>query len=233
MNRVELLYRLQEVDTELDATHHRLHEIEDSLGETETLRQARHTLQRAEKSLRKWQASLHDLELAMAALNDKIGSNEQRLYSGAVRNPKELESLQQEMEYLRRRKSAEEDHLLEAMIQVEEHQTAFEDAQAHCQTVEAAWTTSQATLVAEKERLLVRLDELTALRTKREKPVVETDLETYEDLRRRKNGTAVARLDKSLCQRCHVEVPSSLAQRAHQGQVVFCSSCGRILFGGD
>jgi predicted nucleic acid-binding Zn-ribbon protein len=232
MSRAELLYRLQEVDTELDAKRRRLQEVETSLGETEELVQARDRLQQTGSAYRRWQATLQDLELKMAALENKIKGCEQRLYSGTVKNPKELASLDEELNYLRRRKSTEEDRLLEAMIGVEEHEAAWQDAQAHWETVEAVWTASQAELSEEREELLARLDALRELRAKRENAADGADLSTYEDLRRRKGGTAVARLKGDLCTCCHVEVPSSRSQQARQGErLVFCGSCGRILYG--
>lgn len=233
MSRVEVLYRLQEVDTELDAKRRRLQQVEASLGETEQLRQARTRLQQAEAAYRQWRSRLQDLELKMAALENKIKSNEQRLYSGTIKNPKELESLQEEGAYLRRRKSAEEDKLLEAMIGVEEHEAVWKDAQAQWETVEAAWTASQADLAQERDELSTRLAELVELRPAREQAVGEADLRIYEDLCQRRGGTAVARLQNNLCLSCHVEASSSRAQQARQGEVlVFCSNCGRILYAG-
>lgn len=230
MGRVELLYRLQEVDTELDAKRHRLQKVEASLGETGELRQAKSQLQQIEAAYRRWQSTLQDLELKMAALDNKIKNSEQRLYSGTVKNPKELASLQEELNYLRRRKRAEEDGLLEAMINVEEHEAAWKGAQTRWETVEAAWQATQANLVQERDDLSARLTELLELRAVREQVVERVDLSTYEDLRRRKKGTAVARLQRNLCTSCHVEVPSSVLQQARQGEtLVFCGSCGRIL----
>jgi predicted nucleic acid-binding Zn-ribbon protein len=231
MSRVESLYRLQKVDTELDVERRRLQEVEAGLGETDELRQARARLEQAGVAHRRWRATLQDLELKMTTLEDKIKNSERRLYSGTVKNPKELENLQEELVYLRRRKSIEEDTLLEAMIGVEEHEAAWQDAQAHWEIVEAAWTTSQDDLDQEREDLLSRLPELTELRAAREKAVGDVDLETYENLRRRKGGAAVALLKGNLCTSCHVEVPSSVLQLARQGEtLVFCGSCGRILF---
>ena len=233
MSRVELLYRLQEVDTELDAKRRRLQQVEASLGETEELCQARARLEQAEAAYRRWQTTLRDLELKMAALDNKIRNSEQWLYSGTVKNPKELESLQKELNYLRRRKSAGEDTLLEAMIGVEEHEAAWKDAQAHWEIVEAAWTADQTDLCQEQGELLARLTELRELRAAREQAVEGTDLGTYEDLSWRKGGTAVARLEGNLCLSCHVQVPSSRLQQARHGDaLVFCGSCERILYAG-
>lgn len=233
MSRVGLLYRLQEVDTELDAKCHRRQQVEAGLGETDELGQVRTKLQQAEAAHRRWQATLRDLELKMAALENKIENNEQRLYSGTIRNPKELASLQEELVYLRRRKSNDEDKLLEAMIGVEEHEAAREDAQAQWEIVEAAWIAGQANLARERDDLSARLIELAEQRSAREQTVEQADLRIYKDLRRRKGGTAVARLQRNICSSCHVQVPTSLAQQARQGDtLVFCGSCGRILCAG-
>jgi predicted nucleic acid-binding Zn-ribbon protein len=227
------LYRLQEVDAELDAKRHRLQQVEASLGETKELVQARDRLQQTEAAYRQRRATLQDLELKMTALENKIRNSEQRLYSGTVKNPKELASLQEELNYLRRRKSAEEDSLLEAMIQVEEHEAAWQEAQAHLENTETAWTASQAKLSEERSELLARLDALRELRADRQAVVDGADLSTYEDLRGRRSGTAVARLQGNLCTSCHVVVPSSRLQQARQGEkLVFCSSCGRVLYAG-
>lgn len=233
MSRLELLYRLQEVDTELDLKHRRLGEVEGRLGETEELCQTRARLQEARAAYRQRQTRLQDLELKMAALENKIKGSEQRLYSGAIKNPKELESLHEELAYLRRRKNAEEDDLLEAMISVEDHEAALENAEAKWKAVEATWMASQAELCKERDDLLSRLAELSDLRSVREKAVEKADLHIYEDLRQRKGGTAIARLQRNLCLSCHVEVPSSLAQQARRGdKLIFCGSCGRILHAG-
>lgn len=233
MSRLELLYRLQKVDTELDAKRRRLQQVEAGLGETDELGQARTRLQQAKAACRQWQITLQDLELKMATLENKIKNSEQRLYSGTVRNPKELTSLQEELAYLHRRKSVEEDKLLEAMIGVEEHEVAWQEAQAQWEIVNAAWTASQASLAQEQEGLLSRLTELSETRCAREQAVEESDLRTYTDLYQRKGGTAIARLQGALCSKCHVQVPSSLVQQARQGdRLIFCGSCGRILYAG-
>lgn len=230
MSRVEQLYRLQEVDTELDARRHRRQQVESSLGETEALVQARSRLQKAEAAHRQWLTRLHDQELKIAALETKIANSENRLYSGTVKNPKELASLQEELAYLHRRKGTEEESLLEAMINVEEHEAELEDARAHWQAVEAAWTASQAELRREQDELVAHLDELAELRVAREGAVEAADLSTYQELRRRKGGIAVSRLKGNLCTTCHVEVPISWLPQVRQGEtLIFCSSCGRIL----
>jgi len=231
MHRTERLYRLQCTDSEFDRLTRRLQEVEASLGETEELRQAHLDLQTVEQELHQLQARLRDLELENASLADKLEANEQRLYSGTVRNPKELTSLQEENEYLRRRKSQFEDVILEVMIEVEESQEQAHSARAHLAQVEERWRAEQERLTAERAELQASLAALSEKRQALRAAIPPDDLETYDDLRRRKGGQAVALLQEGTCQGCRVSLPSSKAQQVRQGDVlVFCGSCGRILY---
>ncbi|MBC7251344.1 MAG: hypothetical protein H5T62_13785 [Anaerolineae bacterium] len=231
MHRTERLYTLQCTDSELDRVSRRLREIKASLGETEELRQARLDLEEAEKALHKLQARLRDLELENAGLGDKIKANEQRLYGGTVKNPKELTSLQEENAYLRRRRSHLEDVILEVMIEVEEAQERADGAQKHLTQVEEQWRVEQERLTAEQAELQDKLHALQERRQTLRAAVPPDDLEIYDDLRRRRGGLAVSILKEGICQGCQMSLPSSKAQQARQGDVlVFCGSCDRILY---
>jgi len=230
MSRAGLLYRLQIVDLEIDERSRRLREVEASLGESEELRQARRALQEEETKLRQWRRKLRDLELEMEGLNDKIASVEGQLYGGRVRNPKELANLQQEVEYLRRRRGELEEQVLEAMIEVEEGETRAAKRRKELAEVEADWQKAQASLAAERDELKERLSQLRERRAELEERIGADDLALYEDLRRRKGGRAVALLKGGLCQGCGVMLPLSRARQARQeDDLVPCVNCERIL----
>ena len=54
----------------------------------------------------------------------------------------------------------------------------------------------------------------------------------YERLRSGRQGRAVARVERSICQGCRIGLPSHLVQRVRSGVVlVQCPSCERILVG--
>ena len=230
MSRAGLLYHLQTIDLEIDERSRRLREVEASLGESEELRRARRALQEEETRLRQWRRKLRDLELEMEGLNDKIASVEEQLYGGHVRNPKELASLQQEVEYLRRRRGELEEQVLEAMIEVEEGEARAAKRRRELAEVEADWQRAQASLAAERDELKDRLSQLRERRAELERRIGADDLALYEDLRRRKGGQAVALIRDGLCQGCGVMLPLSRARQARQGdELVLCVNCERIL----
>ena len=231
MDRSRLLYRLQTIDLEIDDAKRRLEEVEAGLRESGELRQARRALQKAEDELTRWRTTLRDLELETRSLTAKITSVEERLYSGRVANPKELANLQDEVSYLKRRRSDLEDRQLEAMVEVEEHEAKVDRKKASLAQIEAEWAQTQERLTAERNELEERLAHLEKERVKAEGMIGAEDLALYGELCGRKGGQAVALLKGEVCQACRVTLPTSRAQQARSGDsLCFCSSCRRILY---
>ncbi len=231
MSKAEDLYRLQTIDLEIEQKTRCLEEVKASLSGNEEVERARLVLQESEKELSRWRTKLRDQELEMRSLTNKIASVEDRLYSGRIKNPKELASLQEESLYLERRKGELEDRILESMIEVEEGEARVGEQKERLARLEAKWQATQARLIAEQEELTKRLSQLQAERIKLRKTIQAEDLALYEDLRRRKDGIAVALLEGELCRGCGVTLPASKVQQARQGNIlVLCGSCERILY---
>src|SRR4030042_4124098 len=98
------LHRLQGLDSEGDRKRRRLAEIEAALSESDALRQARRAVERVQEHVRELMVKQRDSELEVQGLADKISHDEQRLYSGAIKNPKELADLKAEVAGLKRRR---------------------------------------------------------------------------------------------------------------------------------
>jgi len=231
MNKAETLYRLQTIDLEIDQKNRRLKEVKATLEGNEELQRARPALQDGEKKLSRRRTKLRDQELEMRSLVNKITSVEDRLYSGRIKNPKELASLQNEVQYLKRRRGELEDQVLETMIEVEESEANVTEQRERLAHLEEEWQETQARLSAEQSELVNRLNQLKTKRAKLQRAIEADDLALYEDLRRRKHGQAVALLEGELCLGCRVTLPTSQAQQARQGEVLtLCGSCERILY---
>jgi len=223
------LYRLQVVDREGDAKQRRLKEVEAALGESEALKQARQNLLRAQALVQKLAVRQRDLELETQGASDKISSSEKLLYSGAVKNPKELTDLQADVAALQRRGQKLEDNLLEAMIELEEARAAQAEAQHHLDQVQANWSAQQADLIAERETLLGRLAEIEQARAGLVPRIAAGDLVTYQNLRRRKGGVAVVQVQDGACSGCGIGVSPSLDWQLRQEGMGYCGNCERII----
>ena len=153
MSRTQSLYELQQVDLELERVSRRLKEIAATLGESDELKRARKMVVDAESQLAKCRAGMQSLDLEVSGLTQKIETDEQRLYSGRVTNPKELASLQDEVASLKRWREKKEEDLLEAMVATEEAEAALVDAQAILAQVSETWRAGQGDLADEQVNL--------------------------------------------------------------------------------
>ena len=223
------LYRLQCVDHEGDEKQRRLAEVEAALGESEALKQARSALERAQALVKRWALRQRDLELETQGVSDKISRSEQRLYGGAVKNPKELADLQAEVAALRRRRQKREDDLLTAMIEQEEAQATRAQAQQHLDDTQSRWSAQQADLLAERENLQGRLAEIEQARAAVLPHIEADDVAVYRSLRRRKGGLVVVQVRDGACGGCGVVVSPSLAWQLRQEGVAHCDNCGRVI----
>ncbi|HNR96208.1 MAG TPA: C4-type zinc ribbon domain-containing protein [Anaerolineae bacterium] len=224
------LYQLQALDLELREQLSRLREKESLLGETAEFRAAKASVDEGERDLAARKSAAKELEYELARTTDKLKSTEARLYGGGISNPKELNSLQQEHEYLQRTRERYEDELLHAMAALEGAEAELAARSKHLGQVREAWQSSQSAVTGQAQELRARVAELKAQRGGLTVDIDAASLSLYEDLARKKGGRAVALLVKQTCQGCRVTLPSGKAQEARKSAVlVLCTNCGRIL----
>ncbi|MCD6289599.1 MAG: hypothetical protein J7M34_03780 [Anaerolineae bacterium] len=231
MNLARTLYTLQTIELDLAAKSKRVQEIQSSLGETQALRSARTALEQAEAELNRWRVRQRDLELEVRSLEQHIRDAERQLMSGRVRNPKELEGMQANVQSLRRRQEQLEDELLEAMVNVDEQTSHRDEVRARYEQTEAQWRGEQERLRTEVEELRQLITQLTEQREHIRAQLDADVLFEYDHLRQRRGGYAVSEVKGESCGVCGVTLPTSLVQAARRGEeLVHCSSCGRILY---
>ncbi len=229
MSQIDLLYRLQQIDDEIRTGKARLTVVVRAQRETEALLVARQRAEGTAGQLRQSRVAQTDLDLALKSLTAKAQRSEQQLYSGTVRNPKELEDLHNELGSLSRRRSTLEDELLEAMIIVEEAQEENTAAQVALEENETRWAQDQADLRQEQADLISRVNALTVQRKKHLELISADSLQAYESAQRRAGTTAIVLLKNSRCRGCLVTVPENLVKWVNEGQLIHCDSCSRIL----
>jgi predicted nucleic acid-binding Zn-ribbon protein len=231
MTHVADLYALQETDSALDARRASLADAESRVGETEELVQARERVTRLKQTLEEAEKQQREQEWEIDDLREKIEPVEKKLYGGTIRNPKELEGLQQDVESLRRRQRVLEDRDLEIMVAVEEAQRESSEAQQVLAEVQAAWEVEQERLARQQEELRSEIAALKQRRAEQSGLVESSVLGLYENLRTTRQGRAVAKVERGLCQGCRISLPMNIVRRARGGtEIVQCSSCERILY---
>jgi len=229
MSVAKQLYQLQETDLEIESKEQALKQISSQLGENQVVVRVQTKLARENQRLEELRHQQHSAEWEIDDLAGKLAKAEEELYSGRIKNPKELTNLQHEVDGLRARRDQLEDKALEIMDKVELTEASVATIGNELKTVEAEWHHRQQHLSAEMEELKTRLSEL---EHKRQSLLDEIDpqvAEFYHELGRQK-GRAVAKVEQGICSSCRISLPITDLQRTRSGNLVQCSSCGRILF---
>jgi len=229
MSQIQLLYQLQQLDSEIQEKKGRLGDVLRAQKETDALLLAR---KRTKTAVSTHQAALSAQKILRQEM-DTLDSNkkraEQRLYSGNVKNPKELSDLQGKIDSLGRRRTVLEDEMLELMMAVDDAAEEQVAADAQLTQTEADWKVDQADLEKEKHTLALRLHKLGEER-KTKTPLIEPPLlKKYDGIIARKGGVAVARLRRDQCSGCRLNVSAQVVKKVNEGEIVECHSCGRLL----
>jgi predicted nucleic acid-binding Zn-ribbon protein len=231
MSRPLNLFRLQQIDSKVDQANARLKEIEVLLANNATLRKATALATHAETNLEAAQKEQQQAETKVKDQRIKIEQVEATLYSGTVRNPKELQDLQNEVSALKRFLDTLEERQLEAMLNVDDANEQFQKASQTLQKYRAQAEKQQASLLQEREQIQKERAESLKQRQEAESIIVPDDIAIYNRLRKQRAGVAVAKVEERACNACGSTLTAALHQAARSpSQVVFCDSCGRILY---
>ncbi len=233
MTQTFKLYRLQQIDSQIDHNRTRLNAIEATLSENEALRQAE---TQSEAAAQTWQAACKILNQAEVTVRDhllKIEQIEATLYSGKVRNPKELQDMQNEVGALKRYRVILEDRQLDAMLQEEDTQTVYQAAAKELERIKEQYSAQHKQLMEEKYRLTRETSHLEEERRAAVASIPNDELQLYENLRRQRIGVAVAKVTERACSACGSVLSTALLASARSpSQTARCDTCGRLLYAG-
>jgi len=227
------LYRLQQLDTNIDRIETRLGEIERILNDNQRIQKATKALKNAEEIAKKARIELRQIEDKVEAQRLKRRTSEASLFSGKIKNPKELQDLQMETEALKRYIAQLEDEQLEAMITHETAEKAEKQAIKALEQAKGTTAEENAEMLGERNKLQDDLERL----IREKKAVLQStqpeSLTLYKKIRKAKHGTAVAAVTDGGCSVCgQALTPADLQSIRASNKLVFCPSCGRILFAG-
>ncbi len=227
------LFRLQKLDTEIDRVKARLKEIKRALMDDENVRQAKGTLDKAQDHAKEARIRLHQIEDKVEAQRIKRKTTQTSLFGGKIKNPKELQDLQMESEALGRYITQLEDEQLEAMIAHEAAVEAENKAAKALQQAKGTAAEDNAALLGERTKLEENLARLIREKEAVLQALSGATLKLYQQLRKQKSGSAVAAVSDGGCSICgQALTPADLQTVRTSNRLVFCPSCGRILYEG-
>ena len=230
MNQVFILFRLQKIDTLLEQISNRLQKIELLINENTTIIAAQKTLSEITSVYDQSQKEFESLEEKIQQHKLKIGFSESALYGGKVKNPKELQDLQNEIASLKKSIQLLEDEQLALMDKIDSQSVIKKAAEADLHQKQAEKIQQTAALQGEKSAL-----EKSRETTQKEKiallSTVEKDkIDLYNRLFLQKKGLVVAQIQDGSCDACGTSLtPSELQTTKASLKITYCTGCGRML----
>lgn len=230
-----LLYRVQEIETRLGALDQALTRLNQNAN-LEALRLLQSELgQSIEKhsgELLQLKSRQRQLDLDVKTNQERLESEEQKLYSGAISNARELGQVQQKADEYRSMVSKSEDELLGLMEQDETLAAELERLNRR-QTLAAEEVArfqneikhQSLELQIEKDQLQMEFEDLLL-------QIPGDWLEKYRRIAKSHRGIGIAKLKQSNCGACHVSLSDFKLQQVRRGEdkLTFCENCGRILY---
>ncbi|WP_328564623.1 zinc ribbon domain-containing protein [Streptomyces coelicoflavus] len=165
-------------------------------------------------------------------VRQRAGRDQQRLDSGAVTSPKDLENLQREIASLAKRQGDLEDVVLEVMERRESAQERVAELTERVGAVQGKVDDATARRDAAVEELDGEAASVTKEREVVAGSVPEDLLKLYDKLRGQQGGVGAAKLYQRSCQGCRQELAiTELGEirSAAPDMVVRCENCRRIL----
>jgi len=225
------LYRLQQVDSQIDHIQSRLKAIRQLLENDAELRTANNQSEEAENQLNEAERLLKQTEQEVEKQRIKLQQTESSLYGGLVHNPKELQDLQKDVVSLKRHLETLEERELEAMVVVETAEKDAQNARASLAQVIADRGDQFRDLTKEKETLNKDLERFSSERNAVITDIATKAIQDYEQLRKQRRGIAVTTISEGSCASCGTILTQSLQQNARSAsQLFYCPTCGRILY---
>ncbi len=229
------LLALQDLDTHIDQELHKKAHLpeREELAQLELVLAQTHAARSAVASQLGDVTSRQDAaERELKATEDRVAQVNTRLYGGTVTASRELQAMAADVESLRKRASELEDRALGLMEEREPFDAELAQLDSRVADLGLRQRELETSLASTEAEVDTDIATLSAQRAKAAGAVPEPLLATYERLRKRLGGVAVARLTGGRCDGCHLTLPAMELDRIRHesaGTLEYCEQCGRIL----
>lgn len=228
--QIEILAMLQTVDREIREQSSRKQQM---LSELEV----------KEKEIRAKKREIEALVASFAekeklrAEKDRIFQDEgkkamdKRMRMNRIKNVKELQALQREIDLTRHANGELEEELIRIMQEIDAVKAQIQSKEAEIATLKEEWRTKQ----KELEEQIHGIDEsVSQAITRRQSIAAQVNgdvISRYELIFARRGGTAVVEVSAGICQGCFMNIPPQLWNEIIRNEKLhLCPSCQRIVF---
>jgi uncharacterized protein len=227
------LYQLQKIDLQIDHANQQIKKINDLLKNNAALNAAQEKLNQIKAFHEQKTAELLQVEASARNKQIKIEQSESAMYKGNISNPKELKDLQNEIASLKKILGQIEENQFQLMSDLETLDENLKKVEAEYSTVLTECEITNQGYFQQIETLKKETERASAERAVTFGQLQPEHIAIYEKLRNSKNHIAVTKVEDESCSTCGSEISASDIQKARgSASLLFCPSCGRILYAG-
>ena len=156
---------------------------------------------------------------------------DRRMRMNRIKNVKELQALQREIDQIKQGNGELEDQLIKIMEEIEVVRAAIKSKEEELATIQNEWQQKQEAMRAQISGIDQAVNEAATRRQSIASQVTRDLISRYELLFSRRGGTAVVEVAGGICQGCYMNIPPQLWNEIIRSEKVhLCPSCQRILY---
>ncbi|HTM09171.1 MAG TPA: C4-type zinc ribbon domain-containing protein [Verrucomicrobiae bacterium] len=158
-------------------------------------------------------------------------ATDKRMRMTRIKNIRELQALQHEVDQIKQQNSILEEELITIMEDLDARAAVLHEREEELKTLEQAWNEQKAALQAQVAQLDKEVAETASGRQSIASRLNGDLIGRYETIFRARGGTAVVGVTDGICQGCYMNIPPQLANEIRKNERLnLCPSCHRILF---
>jgi predicted nucleic acid-binding Zn-ribbon protein len=156
---------------------------------------------------------------------------EKRMRMNRIKNVKELQALQREIDQARQNNGELEEELIRIMQELDVIKAQIQAKEAEISTMHEQWQNQQKELDQQIHRIDTAVSQAIVRRQDIATQVTGDLISRYDLIFSRRGGTAVVEVAAGICQGCFMNIPPQLWNEIIRNEKLhLCPSCQRILF---
>jgi uncharacterized protein len=158
-------------------------------------------------------------------------ATDKRMRMNRIKNVKELQALQREIDQIRQANGEAEEELLTMMVEIDGVKAEIKAKQESLLAAQQDWQQKKEALQAQISEIDQAVDKASLRRQSIAAEIAADLMSRYELILSRRGGTAVVEVTGGICQGCYMNIPPQLWNELIRSEKVnLCPSCQRIVY---
>lgn len=228
--QINILVEVQDVEVEIIQADRQVNALNNETATLDHAADEREAQVTAEKS------ALEDLRKSYRELESESKINAEMIVKSndklrAVKTNKEYQSILKEIEDIRKKNNAIEDHLLEQLEQIESAEAKIKAKETELSEFIQSCHDKRETLAVQTRREQEAVDTLNEKKKRISAKADPKMIIVLDDVKKKVRGMAVVPAKQAICMGCHMNIPAQLFNELQRfDELRFCPHCHRILY---